>query len=69
MAELNIEKCAACPLGPPDWRYKCNTCATKFEMPAPSGPSDEKSRGCPACKSHNIERVSLVKSEACPPGG
>jgi len=69
MAELDINKCSACSLGPPNWRYQCRECKNKFEMPAPSGPADEKSRACPICRGKNIERVSLVKSEACPPGG
>jgi hypothetical protein len=38
-------------------------------MLAPKGPSDERSRACPECNSKNIERVDIVKSEACPPGG
>jgi rRNA maturation endonuclease Nob1 len=69
MAELNAEQCSSCPLGPPAWRYRCRECRNVFEMPAPRGPSEEKGRTCPACKSHNIERTGLVKSEACPPGG
>jgi DNA-directed RNA polymerase subunit RPC12/RpoP len=69
MAEDNLEKCAACPLGPPAWRYKCGACGNEFEMPAPKGPSEEKGRVCPECKSPNIVRVDIVKSEACPPGG
>ncbi|MGD0796063.1 MAG: hypothetical protein ABR958_10895 [Dehalococcoidales bacterium] len=67
--EINPEKCAACPLGPPAWRYKCGACAREFEMPAPRGPTDEKERTCPVCRSKNIKRIEIVKSEACPPGG
>ncbi len=69
MAEINIEKCVTCPLGPPAWRYKCGGCDSELEMPAPNGPTDEKGRACPKCKSHSITRVDTVKSEACPPGG
>jgi hypothetical protein len=38
-------------------------------MPVPKGPSDEKRRVCPECKSADIERTGVVKAEACPPGG
>jgi DNA-directed RNA polymerase subunit RPC12/RpoP len=69
MKKLNAKKCAACPLGPPDWQYICRRCKAKFTMPVPKGPSDEKGRVCPKCKSADIKRVDIVKSEACPPGG
>jgi DNA-directed RNA polymerase subunit RPC12/RpoP len=69
MEKDNLEKCAACPFGPPAWRYKCGECANEFEMPSPSGPTEEKNRTCPRCKSQNIARIDIVKSEACPPGG
>jgi len=73
-SEINTPKpdgtsCFACPYGPPAWQYKCHECGHKFEMPAPKGPTDAKSRTCPECKSKDIERVNIVKSEACPPGG
>jgi DNA-directed RNA polymerase subunit RPC12/RpoP len=69
MSEINPEKGGSCPFGPPDWRYKCGECGHEFEMPAPKGPADEKGRACPVCHSHNIARINVVKSEACPPGG
>ena len=69
MKKPDVEKCNACSYGPPDWQYKCLDCNKKFKMPAPKGPSDEKNRGCPDCKSHNIKRINVIKSEACPPGG
>jgi DNA-directed RNA polymerase subunit RPC12/RpoP len=69
MAKLDAKKCAACPLGPPDWVYKCGGCGAKFNLPAPKGPAEEKSRACPKCASKNIKRIDTVKSEACPPGG
>ena len=62
-------ECAACPYGPPAWQYECNACGHKFEMPAPKGPTEEKSRTCPECKSKDIKRLGIVMSEACPPGG
>jgi DNA-directed RNA polymerase subunit RPC12/RpoP len=61
--------CSSCPLGPPDWLYLCGQCQAKFSMPAPKGPSEEKSRACPKCQSKNIKLIDTVKSEACPPGG
>lgn len=69
MEKPDEEKCAACPMGPPDWVYLCGECGVKFNMPAPKGPSEEKNRACPKCQSKNIERIDLAKSEACPPGG
>jgi len=69
MTKSDAEKYAACSYGPPDWQYKCLDCGEIFEMPAPKGPSEEKSRRCPVCQSQNIERINAVKSEACPPGG
>jgi len=69
MAKLNTDKFAACPLGPPAWRYECRECGHKFNMAAPKGPSEEKKRACPKCQSKDIKRLNTVKSEACPPGG
>ncbi|OGO01245.1 MAG: hypothetical protein A2Y90_03685 [Chloroflexi bacterium RBG_13_52_12] len=69
MPKVNAEKCSACELGPPDWRYICRRCKAEFSIPAPKGPADEKGRVCPKCKSADIERIKTVKSEACPPGG
>ncbi|MDD5339539.1 MAG: hypothetical protein PHG35_09110 [Dehalococcoidales bacterium] len=69
MGKPGPKKCAACKLGPPDWRYTCQECKNEFIMPAPMGPSEEEARVCPKCKSKNIKRTDIVKSEACPPGG
>ncbi|MGD9143453.1 MAG: hypothetical protein PVG61_06380 [Dehalococcoidia bacterium] len=69
MSDPDTEKCKACSYGPPDWQYKCLDCTQVFKLPAPRGPSDEKNRRCPNCDSPNIERINVVKSEACPPGG
>ncbi len=69
MAEINAHKCAACPIGPPAWQYKCQECGHEFEMPAPKGPKEERGRICPECKSKNIEVLNVGKAEACPPGG
>lgn len=69
MAQLNEGNCLACPLGPPDWHYVCRRCKAEFTMPVPRGPSEEKNRACPKCKSADIERIKTAKSEACPPGG
>jgi DNA-directed RNA polymerase subunit RPC12/RpoP len=62
----------ACPVraaGPPPWRYRCRACGAEFEMPAPKGPSEEKSRACPRCSSRDIEKQAVTRTEACPPGG
>lgn len=69
MADTKPQECQSCPLGPPDWHYLCRACKKEFTMPVPKGPSDEKSRVCPHCKSPDIERIKTVKSETCPPGG
>ncbi len=69
MVKINPEEYTACPIGPPPWHYKCNNCGHEFEMPVPSGPSEEKARTCPSCHSPSIERIKTVKWEACPPGG
>ncbi len=63
------EKWQSCPVGPPAWRYQCGACGAGFEMPAPSGPAEEKARTCPICHSKNIKITECVKSAACPPGG
>ena len=69
MKRPDIETCRSCKLGPPDWEYTCKNCLRDFTLPAAKGPSDEKGRTCPACGSTNIERLNIVPSEACPPGG
>jgi DNA-directed RNA polymerase subunit RPC12/RpoP len=66
---LDAELCAKCSLGPPAWQYKCQDCDHEFEMPAPKGPSEERNRACPACKSRNLKVINIHKSEACAPGG
>ena len=67
--ESRQEPCMACPLGPPDWHYRCGSCGNEFAMPVPKGPGEEKKRVCPKCQSREIKRLYTVKSEACPPGG
>jgi rRNA maturation endonuclease Nob1 len=69
MKRPDIETCAACKLGPPDWEYTCHNCLRDFTMPAARGPTEEKGRTCPACGSRNIERLNIAPSEACAPGG
>jgi DNA-directed RNA polymerase subunit RPC12/RpoP len=70
MERPDIETCAACKLGPPDWDYTCRNCLRDFTMPAAKGPSEEKRRACPVCRSRNIERMNIAPSEAnCAPGG
>jgi DNA-directed RNA polymerase subunit RPC12/RpoP len=63
------EKYASCPVGPPAWRYKCGGCGAEFEMPSPSGPTEEKSRVCPVCNSRDIKNIECARTAACPPGG
>jgi rRNA maturation endonuclease Nob1 len=55
--------------GPLPWRYRCRACGAVFQMPAASGPSEEKGRACPQCASGDIRRTYSLRSEACPPGG
>jgi hypothetical protein len=69
MPQENLENGACCPLGAPAWLYKCSNCLHEFEMPCPKGPSDEKGRVCPGCRSPKITRISNFVSQACPPGG
>jgi len=69
MGKAKEEKRLACPLGPPDWVYKCGECGAKFTMPSPKGPSEERGRACPKCNSKNIKITNTVKAKACPPGG
>ena len=62
----------SCPISSADrlvWKYKCLECGCEFQMPVPKGPTDERSRTCPVCQSHGIERVNIEKTEVCPPGG
>jgi putative FmdB family regulatory protein len=70
MAKVSTDKPIACAYGPPAWRYRCQKCGHKFEMAAPKGPSEERKRACPKCQSKDIKRLdTVIKSEACPPGG
>ena len=68
MSEPDIQACAVCKLGPPDWEYTCGDCGKEFLMPAATGPTEEKRRTCPECSSRNIT-YKVTKSEACAPGG
>ncbi len=69
MVDSIPKECLACSLGPPEWHYICQACKNEFTMPVPKGPSEEKSRVCPRCKSADIRRIKSEKTEACPPGG
>jgi DNA-directed RNA polymerase subunit RPC12/RpoP len=70
MKSPDLETCAACKLGPPDWEYTCRNCLRDFTLAAARGPSEEKSRTCPACGSRDIARLNIAPSEAnCAPGG
>jgi DNA-directed RNA polymerase subunit RPC12/RpoP len=31
------------------WKYECQKCGLRFEMPIPKSPSEEKGRRCPQC--------------------
>ncbi len=42
------------------WQYSCHQCQTTFELPVPSGPTEEKQRKCPVCKSMDIERLTVL---------
>jgi DNA-directed RNA polymerase subunit RPC12/RpoP len=45
---------------PSTWQYSCHHCQAKFEMPVPSGPTEEQQRKCPLCGSNDIERLTTL---------
>ena len=48
---------------PSVWKYLCSRCKTTFELPVPSGPTEDKQRKCPTCKSMNLERLTVLVAE------
>ena len=46
------------------WKYECHQCKNTFEMPVPSGPTEEKQRKCPSCGSADIERLTVLVVES-----
>jgi rRNA maturation endonuclease Nob1 len=42
------------------WKYECHQCKTIFELPVPSGPTEEKQRKCPSCSSMDIARLTAL---------
>ena len=48
---------------PSQWQYECKDCKANFEMPVPSGPTEERNRKCPTCGSGNIERLTALAIE------
>ena len=48
---------------PSSWKYECPHCKNTFEMPVPSGPTEEKQRRCPSCGSMDIKRLTVLAIE------
>jgi DNA-directed RNA polymerase subunit RPC12/RpoP len=43
---------------PSTWQYSCPQCKATFELPVPSGPTEEQQRKCPTCGSGDIKRLT-----------
>jgi DNA-directed RNA polymerase subunit RPC12/RpoP len=43
------------------WQYSCQQCKTVFDLPVPTGPTEEKERKCPTCGSMQIERLTPLE--------
>lgn len=41
------------------WRYECQQCRKKFELPVPASPTQERTIRCPDCKGGHIHRLTL----------
>ena len=48
---------------PSQWKYECKQCKASFEMPVPSGPTEEQQRKCPSCGSSDIQRLTSLVIE------
>jgi rRNA maturation endonuclease Nob1 len=49
------------------WELTCRRCKSDFEVPVPSGPTEEKKLRCPECGSHAFERreTILIAAPSC----
>src|SRR4030067_436670 len=45
------------------WRYECQTCLRKFELPVPNSPSQEGNIHCPDCNNGHIHRLTVLGYE------
>jgi rRNA maturation endonuclease Nob1 len=46
-----------------EWEYECHECHTRFKMPIPKSPSEEKERICPSCGARHIHRLTAIGGE------
>ena len=51
------------------WEYECHQCKSRFKVPVPRGPTEEKQMKCIICKSMNITREKLDNMEVAFCGG
>jgi rRNA maturation endonuclease Nob1 len=51
------------------WEVKCRQCLSKFEVPVPKGPRDEKELKCPRCGSKELERLDVFNFSSPHCGG
>jgi DNA-directed RNA polymerase subunit RPC12/RpoP len=51
------------------WELTCHQCKSKFEVPAPFGPREERELNCPRCGSKDIERMEALATDAPQCGG
>jgi len=51
------------------WELTCRQCDSKFELPVPRGPREEKELKCPRCGSKQIERIEALAPGAPQCGG
>ena len=42
---------------PREWEYECQQCKSKFKLPVPGSPSQERNIRCPACDDGHIHRL------------
>ena len=51
------------------WELTCHQCQSNFELPAPSGPREERELECPLCGSKDIKRIEALSDSAPQCGG
>jgi hypothetical protein len=44
------------------WELTCRDCKSRFEVPVPSGPLEEKELKCLTCGSESLDRVEATVS-------
>jgi DNA-directed RNA polymerase subunit RPC12/RpoP len=45
-----------------EWQYECQDCKSKFKMPIPQSPSEDKNRKCPVCNSGHLHLLTGAKA-------